>query len=264
MPELDSATIRSLILGAKLTSLHIGTIADTVIDAAVKRKFLERRPQLNAEVALKDRICEVVWSLILEGIYTPGTGFQNPNLPWLRATEYGKKCFDSGDVLPHDPDGYLTQLKSKCSSIDATTVLYLGEALQTFRAGNHLATAVMIGVAAEQTLLNLVSALANALDTPAKQKKFREVTEGKRAKKQHDELMTRLRAASPQLPKTVSANLEQHLGGIYDLIRQTRNESGHPTGRKLERHETNALLLLFPTYCGTAYELIGWLQSNKL
>jgi hypothetical protein len=183
-----------------------------VIFPVVSKKF-------NAEDALKDRICEVIWSLILEGVYTPGTGWQTPNLPHLRATEYGRQCFTSGDVLPHDPDEYLSALRAQCPSIDSTTILYLGEALDTFRAGNQLATAVMIGVAAEQTLLNMVSALVNALDTPEKQLKFRQATEGKKAKKQNDELMARLRPASPHLPPTVSTNLEQHLGGIYDLIR---------------------------------------------
>jgi hypothetical protein len=218
----------------------------------------------NAEEALKDRICEGIWALILEGIYTPGNGWQSPNLPFLHATEYGQHCFAAGEVLPHDPDGYLLRLNADCPSIDSTVFLYLGEALQTFRAGNHLATAVMIGVAAEQMLLNLVAAVCGALDTQQKQDKFRQETSGKKAKQQHDQLMGRLRVASPQLPRSVSSNLEQHLGGIFDLIRRTRNDSGHPTGRKLERHETNALLLLFPIYCRTAYELMDWLNQNKI
>jgi hypothetical protein len=58
--------------------------------------------------------------------------------------------------------------------------------------------------------------------------------------------------------------LTQHIDGIYDLIRRTRNDAGHPTGKRMERSETHALLLLFPTYCETADKLMDWLKTNKI
>ena len=60
------------------------------------------------------------------------------------------------------------------------------------------------------------------------------------------------------------AVLTQHIDGIYDLIRRTRNEAGHPTGKRMERYETHALLLLFPTYCKTVHNLTVWLATNKM
>src|ERR1022692_3563612 len=243
---MDTSIIRSLILQCNLGGpLGLGGIAAQVLALAAKQGILDRVPELVVGDQAKDKVCEVVWDLIVEGVFAPGSGLHSPNLPDLRLTEYGRKCVEAGAVTPHDPDGYLNRLKKECNSLDDVTLLYLGEALQTFRTGNHLATAVMLGVAAEQTLARLVFAVANSLDTPHKQERFRQATESKKAKKQHDELMARLRPVAAQLPSNISANLEQHVGGIFDLIRQTRNESGHPTGRKLERHETNALLLLF-------------------
>ena len=53
-------------------------------------------------------------------------------------------------------------------------------------------------------------------------------------------------------------------GGIYELIRRTRNDAGHPTGKQMERYETHALLLLFPTYCRTAHDLMDWLAVNAV
>jgi len=237
MTHIESSIIRSLILKLDLSpsssGLQLATIANGVIAEAVRLGFLDRRPQHNAERQLKDQISEVVWGLILEGVLAPGTGWQSPNLPFLRLTEYGKKCVAAGDVLPHDPDDYLARLKQLCPSIDGLTLLYLGEALQTFRAGNHLATAVMIGVAAEPTLLRLVESVHQSLDTPQKQAKFEQATKGKPIKKQHWELLARLRSPARPLPATLTDVLHQHLGGIYDLIRRTRNDAGHPQGVSL-------------------------------
>lgn len=58
--------------------------------------------------------------------------------------------------------------------------------------------------------------------------------------------------------------LTQQINGIYDLIRRTRNDAGHPTGKRMERDETHALLLLFPTYCKTVHELMEWLGKNQI
>ena len=54
------------------------------------------------------------------------------------------------------------------------------------------------------------------------------------------------------------------LAGVFELVRKTRNEAGHPTGRSIEREEAEALLLLFPAYAKTVYALIGWLATQRL
>lgn len=74
----------------------------------------------------------------------------------------------------------------------------------------------------------------------------------------------RLKSPSTPLPAEIQSVLTQQIDGIYDLIRRTRNEAGHPTGRRMERDETHALLLLFPTYCKTVHELMEWLATNKI
>jgi len=188
----------------------------------------------------------------------------SPNLPFLRATEYGLKCFETGELTAHDPDDYLRRLKEACLSIDDITLLYTGEALDTFRAGNYLASVVMIGVAAESMLLRLVDSVDTALDSAQKRSKFQQETKGRKAKKQHDEVLKRLISPATPLPAELESVLTQHVGGIYDLIRRTRNDAGHPTGKRMERDETHALLLLFPKYCKTVHDLLEWLGKNLI
>ena len=189
---------------------------------------------------------------------------QQPNLPYLRVTEYGQKCFDAGELTAHDPDDYLRRIKTACPSIDDTTLLYIGEALDTFRVGKHLSATVMIGVAAENILQRLVDAVHAALNTPERQERFERATKGKKAKTQHDEILARLRSPVSPLPTDLESVRTQHIDGIYDLIRRTRNEAGHPTGKRMGRDETHALLLLFPMYCKTAHDLMDWLTKNQI
>jgi len=270
MEDLESSVIRHLILKAKLTgsgmgnNFQISTIVRAVCDLAVGSGLLREVPRLEYQHPMADKITAVIWELIIEGVYTPGIGMQAPNLPHLRITEHGRRCLEAGELTPHDPDDYLRRLKAGCPSIDAITLLYLGEALQTFRAGNHLATAVMVGVAAEKTLFRLVDEIHNALDTPAKQHKFKQETGGRVAKRQHDEVLKRLKFSATPLPAKLDSVLTQHLDAIYDLIRRSRNDAGHPTGKKMERQETYGLLLLFPIYCKTAHDLMDWLATNKI
>ena len=264
METLDSSIIRHLIFKAKMRGGQLGDVVRTVAAIAVEKGLLAGVPDFAYQNQLADKITAVVWEFIIEGVYTPGAGMQTPNLPFFRVTDYGLKCFDAGELTPHDPDDYLRRLRAACPTLDDITVVYTGEALDPFRAGNQLASAVMIGVAAESVLLRLVDSVHTALDTPQRQLKFEKDTKGKKAKAQHDEVLARLRSPSTPLPTETEAVLTQHIDGIYDLIRRTRNEAGHPTGKRMERYETHALLLLFPTYCKTVHDLTAWLVANKL
>jgi hypothetical protein len=215
--------------------------------------------------ALAQRILSVYWELVLEGLYTPGSSIQQPQFASFRVTDYGRKCFDAGELTPHDTDDYMKRLTSRCPVIDPNTLVYVEEALGTFRAGRFLSAVVMIGVAAESMWIRLADSVRNSLDSPAKQQAFEKETKGGKTKRLHDEVIKRLRQQpSTPLPAELDALITQHLHGIADLTRQTRNSAGHPTGKRIERDEAFALLLLFPTYCQTVSRLMEWLSQNRI
>jgi len=54
------------------------------------------------------------------------------------------------------------------------------------------------------------------------------------------------------------------LAAIFEMVRRTRNEAGHPTGKNIERQEAEALLLLLPTHIKALYAVIEWLKTTKL
>lgn len=264
---LDTEQIRRLVFRIKFAGGMFSDLATWIGSEAVKDGLLERQPDFvyGTSQTLAENILEVVWGLIIEGIYTPGTSIQSPGLPNLRLTEYGRTCFEKGELTPHDPDDYLRRLKPACPNIDATTLLYVEETLGSFRAGRFLASAVMIGVASESMLLRLVDGVRNALDTPDKKEKFNQATKRDKAKTYHDEVMKSLTQPTVKLPFSIRGDdLAVFVTGIFSLIRQTRNEAGHPTGRRMERDEANALLLQFPSYCERVERLIEWLKTNAI
>jgi hypothetical protein len=267
---MNPAQIRMLILTSKwddTASLPFTAenIHAAVVQIALGKKILDRKPEHVAATSLEKAIHDVVWELILEGVFAPGSRLNSSNaLPQLHITEHGKKVLEAGQMTPHDPDGYLERIKKDSPAVDPITLLYLGEALQTFRRGNQLATAVMVGVAAENVLLKLADAVKGALDSTTKVANFEKATKSNKAKAWHDEVLIRLRSSNNPLPPSLTQVIENHVDGAFQLIRVSRNEAGHPTGRLMHRDETHALLLLFPLYCKTAHELIDWLATNKI
>jgi hypothetical protein len=65
------------------------------------------------------------------------------------------------------------------------------------------------------------------------------------------------------LPKDLTENADSLLRGVFDLIRISRNEAGHPAGGAFVSRDTNySHLKLFVPYCQRIYGLIGWFDSN--
>ncbi|MBI5226392.1 hypothetical protein HY994_04095, partial [Candidatus Micrarchaeota archaeon] len=72
---------------------------------------------------------------------------------------------------------------------------------------------------------------------------------------------------SKKLPKTLADDLETQFDGISNLIRTSRNDVGHPSGKKIDRMQAYANLRLFVPYCKRVYALIDFFhppQSSTL
>ncbi len=58
-----------------------------------------------------------------------------------------------------------------------------------------------------------------------------------------------LDALGKQLPQPIREDLDTHFVGILSIIRNFRNQSGHPTGKIIDREQCYILLQLFIPYC---------------
>jgi len=209
-------------------------------------------------------IDELIWSLIVQGVLVPGSDDSNRELPFLRLTEYGKRCTENGELLPHDPDGYLRDFADAAPNADPIVVEYLAEALQCFLRGLNRACAVMLGAASEMAVLVLIDALVMSIRDNSRQAKLRAEVESAssifRKYRIFEREFSPMRVA---LPRDLTANLETQLRGVFDLIRNSRNEAGHPASGVDVSRDTNYIhLRLFVPYCRLLCTLTAWFQSN--
>lgn len=210
------------------------------------------------------KINEIVWELILERVLLPGGDVRNQDLPFIHLTEHGMNVVEHGEIQPHDPDGYLTQLKTEIPNIDQEIERYIIESLQAYRRGLLLSSAVTMGVASEKAFILLHEELTNSITNQAKKQKFLDLQASYRTKKKFDEVKKEVINHKSKYPRNIAENLETHLDSIFQVIRVTRNEVGHPTGKTLHRGEVFVRLQLFIEYTKIVYQLIDWLKVNQL
>jgi hypothetical protein len=209
-------------------------------------------PRLSPHDA--DLYLEVFWALFREGIITLGSNDSNPNFPFFRVTQYGTNSLNNQDpYFFTDVSDYERQLRAVVPSVHAVTMLYVKEAVQTFRIGCLLASSVMIGVASEHTFnLLLETVEVNAVHGPKFAKVFKEktilrrLTQFKKALDDHPELLT----------GEAKEDLDTRFMGVVSLIRTYRNDAGHPTGKILEREQAYVNLQLFIPYAQKLYQLM--------
>src|ERR1035438_4602865 len=201
-----------------------------------------------------DMFLEVFWDLFRQGIITLGLNDANPEFPFFHLTALGKRVVEGEDAyFVHDVSGYEKRIVKEIPKIDPVTLLYLKEALQAFRSGCVLSSTVMLGVATEHTFLLLIEVIEKnaahaeifapiAKDRPllSKVNRFRQILD------RHQALLT----------KEVKEDLDTNFAGILSIIRNFRNDSGHPSGKIIDREQAFVLLELFPAYARKMYQLM--------
>jgi hypothetical protein len=83
----------------------------------------------------REKVRQIIWEFILEGILTIGRDEANPNFPFVSITEHGKVVLKEGETLPYDPDGYLRKLKTEIPSLNPIIEIYVSESLQAYLKG---------------------------------------------------------------------------------------------------------------------------------
>jgi hypothetical protein len=211
------------------------------------------------------KIREILWELLVQGILAPGMDASNLDFPWIHVTEYGSRCLEAGEMLPHDPTGYIARLQQRVGQpLDDVVLMYIREGLLTFLAGHYLSATVMLGVASEQCIDLLIEALTNAIGDTGRKAAFESNIKkaGRSIKRRFDTLRAELLLLN--LPSELKDSLDIQLSATFTLIRYSRNDTGHPTGRTIDRDEAHANLLLIPQYFKRIYDLMDYFQTNTV
>ncbi len=217
----------------------------------------------NSQLDNKDNeiFMEVFWDLFRQGIITLGVNNSNKEFPWFRVTGLGNKIIQNqSGYFFHDVSSYEEIIKSEIPTINEITLLYLKESMQAFQSGCLLSATVMLGVASEHTFtLLLESTQKNA---PWKTI-FSKTTEEKGALRKINKFKKILEGHIGTLPRELKEDLDTQFSGIISIIRNFRNESGHPTGKIVSREQVFVLLQLFIPYCKKLYALIEFFKTSQ-
>lgn len=241
---------------AVLTRLQLNERRTNFIFQDLRRQFprLTER-QLVAELwaCLADRL------VFLAAESLNGFG----NWDWV-LTERGRHLIESTqDFEPRDFTRYLKNLSKNIPDIDLLIQTYVREALTAYSADCYLASSVMLGVASERAFQLLGEAFADWLPANESQK-FREVFERPRQTyiSKFSEFRRRVEPMRDRLPAEFSDNMALTLDSVMDLLRITRNEAGHPTGRRIDDDEAYINLQMFGRYLKKLYDLRRFFLTN--
>ncbi len=246
--------------GQYRVDMQLGTLQNSVERLAKQQGHINNDASLNEQD--KRFIVQTLWELVIHGILTPTQDNGNSGWPSVSLTEHGKKVIAEEEYSPYDPAGYLTQIKSDVGGLDSIVAFYIEETLGCFRANQYVASTVMLGVASERLFDILLDSFAGSLSSEQERRQLRQKTQGRMVTQRYDELKRRIDPKKSQLPRELADNLDTSLVSIFNLVRHSRNDAGHPTGRAIRRDEAYANLYVFPHYCKYMHQLINHLQAN--
>lgn len=196
---------------------------------------------------------EVFWELFRQGIITPGSDGAGFNLPFFRVSRFGKSMLDGSEVyFFHDLATYEVQIKSEVPAIDDVTLMYAKEAMQAFRSGCLLSSTVMIGVASEHVFLKMMEEIDQSTTWRSV---FSAVSGERTILRKTNKFKAILNNHLSALTSTAKENLDTNLSTLQTLIRNFRNETGHPTGKIIPREQVYVLLNVFILYCKKIHQL---------
>lgn len=237
-----------------------------VAEVLAKREGVSRNNGIvnsgNYPISPSDKILvlEIFWSLFREGIITLGRDSSNREFPFFRLSIYGKKVIDNEQTyFFHDVSSYRERLEIEIPSLDEVTKVYLQEAMQSFRIGCLLASSVMLGVATEHTFNKLIE----AIDQSGKYKDdYKSVSKEHLISRRLTKFKNVFDSNKKDYPTEICQDFDSQFLCIQTVIKNYRNESGHPTGKIIDREQMYVLLNLFITYGKKAYELIRFFKKD--
>ncbi len=207
-----------------------------------------------------DAFLEVFWDLFRQGIITLGLDDSNREFPFFRLSAFGERVLKNESAyFFHDLSALETRVNKEIPNIDETTLLYLKESLQAFRSGCILSATVMLGVATEHTFLLLLEAIEG---NPRHQPTFGSVTTARTILQRFNRFRNILNQEAKSLPAAVKEDLDTNFAGILSVIPTFRNESGHPTGKIIDREQAYVLLQLFIPFCKKMYQLRDYFSTS--
>jgi len=193
--------------------------AGSVLDEAASRLGV------RYDIVVEQAILTFWYDLFRLGHLSWGYNLANPNPPFCHLTEQGRRTLAHYSRDPVNIDGYLAYLNAQVH-LSQTSKSYIDEALIAYNSNCFKATAVMIGAAAENIVIELRDTLISRL-SPLGQKVSAGLTDWK-IKTILDALEKELEKKKKDMPKNLADAFSSYWPAFSHQIRTARNDAGHP------------------------------------
>ncbi len=203
---------------------------------------------------------ECVWKLIFEGILVIGSNASNPDWPNLSLTEWGKSVLEQeNNIIPYS-DG-LVRMVQEQNSIFPDIEFYVEEAIKSFRRGCINSSMVMLGCAIELIAGGIANRLIALNGQLSLNKSDIASLDNWKAAIKCEKILEVI--SNKRVLSLFSLNNDnvRMLRCFFDPARMTRNEAGHPSGKRFDRNEAYGYFHLFRCYYDNAIEIFNKLHE---
>ena len=208
------------------------------------------------------QIAQTLWKLVGRGlVYIDFSQSAPENWEWC-LTEEGVASAKDEQFNPDDPEMYLARLESDVPGVSDLVLRYASEAVRSYTHECYLASAVMLGVASEAAFLEMAQACVKWLGSEGDklQKALDDPRHPYVAK--FDEFRKRIEPQKTVLPPELVNGMSLTFDSVLDLLRISRNEAGHPTGKDVSREDQYISLQMFARYLQRLYALRSFFQKG--
>jgi len=178
-------------------------------------------------------------------------------------TKAGRAAIQDQDWNPDYTEAYVRRHQERVPDVDPLVIRYADEALRSYINGCYLASAIMLGGAAEAAFLDLGRSFAKWTGG-TKGDAYRTFVDGPRQfGPKFEDFRKKIEGRRAELPETFTDQMDIILWSILNLIRIHRNSAGHPRDVTIGRRDVFNHLLAFAYCLEKMYALRAFFDAHR-
>lgn len=262
--KYDTELLRKQILEAMQGDSYWGYRLHELRDRVYSNYPSEDHSKKLMHLIFEESFRMVSEGLIRPNLHFPGDGSVKPQWEAFQLTSYGRMVVEGKSEHPAFVDDYIKRLRTMTPDeimLDEVVEFYARESAQLFRHEFYASSVVMLGVASEQIVDMVGSAILETLKEPTKGK-FRKVMNHRSVSDKIDTIRSTFESSCTD--QELRDFFDHSFTGFVTLLRKSRNEYGHPSGTSTTRDEALEYLYTYPQYIKRMYQVIHYYSNRRM
>ncbi len=165
---------------------------------------------------------------------------------------------------PDSPVAFFERLSRTVPEASDVVTQYVRKSVTAYRSGCYLASSVIIGVASEAAFLKTAQAFGAWLPDDQGSRFLRVVNDDRTGiSGRFKEFRTKLHPYVEPVLRGRFEGPDVDLNGVFDLLREHRNDAGHPRGRAVDRDAVFDHHRMLVRYLRKLYDLRAFFEQDR-